>query len=64
MAFASKHINVLLTGEANDYVGKGLSGATVAIKPLHNMLEEQVLIGNTCLYGATSSKSLCSWKCW
>jgi len=45
-----------LTGEANDYVGKGMHGGELIIKPKPNTpytAAENVIIGNTCLYGAT-----------
>src|SRR6202012_984686 len=46
-------------GDANDYVGKGLSGATLVIRPpVHSALatHENTIIGNTVLYGATSGR--------
>ncbi len=52
-AFAVQGLRIELVGEANDYVGKGLSGATVVIRPAV-WREGQALIGNTTLYGATS----------
>lgn len=58
-AFLSKGITMILTGEGNDYVGKGLSGGKIAIKPQENVSfdpSENVIIGNTTLYGATSGK--------
>jgi glutamate synthase domain-containing protein 2/glutamate synthase domain-containing protein 1/glutamate synthase domain-containing protein 3 len=48
-----------LRGDANDYTGKGLSGGTVAIRPADGATyraEDNVIIGNTVLYGATSGK--------
>ena len=54
MAYASSEITAHLHGEANDYVGKGLSGATLSIEPKNKSIEDPVLIGNTALYGATS----------
>jgi glutamate synthase (ferredoxin) len=45
-----------LEGEANDYVGKGMGGGEIAIKPFANATYDpaaNVIIGNTCLYGAT-----------
>nr|ARW63678.1 glutamate synthase [Chondria sp. (in: red algae)] len=48
------HLN--LTGEANDYVGKGMNGGEIIIAPYaenKNSASEYVIIGNTCLYGAT-----------
>ena len=52
-----KKIN--LTGDANDYVGKGLSGGIISIKPPSesNLISnENTIIGNTVLYGATSGR--------
>ncbi|MBA4137921.1 MAG: glutamate synthase subunit alpha, partial [Opitutus sp.] len=49
-------VRLTLTGEANDYVGKGMSGGEIVIRPRGDELfawETNVLIGNTCLYGAT-----------
>ena len=58
-AFGIKGLKINLIGDANDYVGKGLSGATIVIKPpLESNLvsNENTIIGNTVLYGATSGK--------
>jgi glutamate synthase (NADPH) large chain len=57
-AFAVQGLRIELTGEANDYVGKGLSGATIVIKPSAHLIspESNAILGNTCLYGATSGK--------
>jgi glutamate synthase (NADPH/NADH) large chain len=58
-AFTSKGLKLVLKGDANDYVGKGLSGATISIKlPDESNLvsNENTIIGNTVLYGATSGK--------
>jgi len=56
-AFGVKGLKLNLKGDANDYVGKGLSGATIVIK-LQNesnlISNENTIIGNTVLYGATS----------
>jgi glutamate synthase (NADPH) large chain len=54
-AFAVKGLSIDLIGESNDYVGKGLSGATIVIRPRH-WQENQALAGNTILYGATSGQ--------
>jgi glutamate synthase (NADPH/NADH) large chain len=54
-AFSVHGVRIELTGDANDYVGKGLSGATVIVKPTV-WQAGQALIGNTALYGATSGK--------
>jgi len=55
-AFAVRGLRIELTGEANDYCAKGLSGATIAIRPQkpHADPRANALIGNTVLYGATS----------
>jgi glutamate synthase (NADPH/NADH) len=58
-AFLAKGVTVRLEGDANDYVGKGLSGGKVVICPPKNIAlgfrsEENVIVGNVCLYGATS----------
>jgi glutamate synthase (NADPH/NADH) large chain len=57
-AFSVRGLRIVLTGEANDYVGKGLSGATIVVKPSPHLLapETNAIIGNTCLYGATDGK--------
>ena len=58
-AFAAKGISFELEGEANDYVGKGLSGAQIAIYPAKNSTfkaEENIIVGNVVLYGATSGE--------
>ena len=56
-AFAIKGLKLILKGDANDYVAKGLSGATISIK-LQNesniISKDNTIIGNTVLYGATS----------
>ena len=56
-AFGIKGMKLNLKGDANDYVGKGLSGATISIKlqDESNLIsQENTIIGNTVLYGATS----------
>ena len=58
-AFAVQGLKLKLFGDANDYVGKGLSGATIVVRPMvSSPLESQdnVIIGNTVLYGATAGK--------
>jgi len=58
-AFGIKGLKLNITGDANDYVGKGLSGATIVIKPPQEsnlVSNENTIIGNTVLYGATSGK--------
>ncbi len=49
-----------LEGDANDYVGKGLSGGKIIVYPPRNstfLPEENILIGNVVLYGATSGEA-------
>jgi glutamate synthase (NADPH) large chain len=58
--FLAKGINLFLTGESNDYTGKGLSGGRLVVKiPPEVTFEasENIIIGNTCLYGATSGEA-------
>jgi glutamate synthase (NADPH) large chain len=55
-AFAVEGLKLILQGEANDYVGKGLSGAQIIVRPVGAAAlasAENIIIGNTCLYGAT-----------
>ena len=55
-AFNLPGMILTLTGEANDYVGKGMHGGEIIIKPSSNATfnpAENVIVGNTCLYGAT-----------
>nr|QCI04154.1 glutamate synthase [Anotrichium furcellatum] len=56
-AFISKGMYLNLKGEANDYVGKGMNGGEIIITPdtikLDSNKSKDVIIGNTCLYGAT-----------
>ncbi|XP_022899925.2 uncharacterized protein [Onthophagus taurus] len=59
-AFLAKGITCILEGDANDYVGKGLSGGEVIIYPPKASPFEShlnVIVGNVCLYGATSGKA-------
>ena len=59
-AFLAKGVTLTLEGDANDYVGKGLSGGKLVIYPPRNsefVPEENILIGNVCLYGATSGEA-------
>jgi glutamate synthase domain-containing protein 3 len=59
-AFLAKGITLRLEGEANDYVGKGLSGGRIVIFPPAQskfVAEENILVGNVVLYGATSGEA-------
>ncbi len=58
-AFAVQGVKLEVFGEANDYVGKGLSGATIVVRPLVSsklVSQDNTIIGNTVLYGATSGR--------
>ena len=58
-AFLMKGVNFSLEGEANDYVAKGLSGGIISIFPpsrSHFEASENIIAGNTIMYGATSGK--------
>ena len=57
-AFNVQGMNVRLVGEANDYVGKGLCGGRLTVVPPSsgNDPGSQVILGNTCLYGATGGE--------
>jgi glutamate synthase (NADPH/NADH) large chain len=59
-AFLAKGVTLTLEGDANDYVGKGLSGGRIIVFPPKNSKfapEESIIVGNTVLYGATSGES-------
>ena len=58
-AFLAHGIDFRLEGEANDYLGKGLSGGRISVQPpvrSHFEAEKNVIAGNTLLYGATSGE--------
>ena len=58
-AFAVQGIKIEVFGDANDYVGKGLSGATITLRPMTSVsfvARDNTIIGNTVLYGATAGK--------
>ncbi len=59
-AFLAKGITFDLTGEGNDYVGKGLCGGRIVIKPpkaFRGIPHENIIVGNTVMYGATTGES-------
>jgi glutamate synthase (NADPH/NADH) large chain len=59
-AFLAKGITFALTGEGNDYVGKGLCGGRIIIKPpveFRGLAHENIIVGNTVMYGATTGES-------
>jgi glutamate synthase domain-containing protein 3 len=58
-AFSTHGLRLVLVGEANDYVGKGLCGAEIAVRPPAEAgfaAHENVIVGNTVLYGATAGR--------
>ena len=58
-AFAVQGVKLEVLGDANDYVGKGLSGATIVVRPAPSsalISQHNTIIGNTVLYGATAGK--------
>jgi glutamate synthase (NADPH/NADH) large chain len=58
-AFLARGITIELTGEGNDYVGKGLSGGRIIVKPpkeFRGKPSENIIVGNTVLYGATEGE--------
>jgi glutamate synthase domain-containing protein 2/glutamate synthase domain-containing protein 1/glutamate synthase domain-containing protein 3 len=59
-AFLTRGARLALTGEANDYVGKGMSGGRITIRPPEDDAGDPVLIGNTALYGATGGELFCA----
>ena len=59
-AFLAKGITLYLIGDANDYTGKGLSGGRVVVRPsidFRGDATENIIVGNTVLYGATSGEA-------
>ena len=55
----AKGLNMTLNGDANDYVGKGMSGGKLVLRPRDGVRfksHESAIMGNTCLYGATGGK--------
>jgi glutamate synthase (NADPH/NADH) large chain len=57
--FNAGGLKLVLTGDANDYVGKGMAGGMLVIRPpagVSYKSHESVIIGNTCLYGATGGR--------
>jgi len=59
-AFLARGITLYLAGEANDYTGKGLSGGRIVVRPsidFRGDSTENIIVGNTVLYGATSGEA-------
>ncbi|WP_209861439.1 glutamate synthase large subunit [Paenibacillus shirakamiensis] len=59
-AFVPKGMTLTIDGDANDYIGKGLSGGKLAVRPSSKatfVAEENIIAGNTAFYGATSGEA-------
>jgi glutamate synthase (NADPH/NADH) large chain len=59
-AFLARGVSIELTGDANDYVGKGLSGGRIVVKPPQGLTREpteNIIVGNTVLYGAIAGEA-------
>ena len=59
-AFLASGITLYLIGDANDYTGKGLSGGRVVVRPsldFRGVSSENIIVGNTVMYGATSGEA-------
>src|ERR1700755_1550378 len=59
-AFLARGVSIELTGDANDYVGKGLSGGRIVVKPPSGLSRdptENIIVGNTVLYGAIAGEA-------
>ena len=60
-AFLARGVSLELIGDANDYVGKGLSGGRIVVKPAAQGLRrdptENIIVGNTVLYGAIAGEA-------
>jgi glutamate synthase (ferredoxin) len=57
--FLAKGVNIKLVGEANDYIGKGMNGGEIVIRPPDEVRfdwSSNIIIGNVCLFGATGGK--------
>ncbi|AMO25449.1 glutamate synthase-related protein [Ramlibacter tataouinensis] len=62
-AFLSRGITLYLIGDANDYTGKGLSGGRIVVRPsidFRGVATQNIIIGNTALYGATTGEAFFS----
>jgi glutamate synthase (NADPH) large chain len=62
-AFLAKGVTLYLIGDANDYTGKGLSGGRIVVRPsidFRGVATDNIIIGNTALYGATAGEAFFS----
>ncbi|WP_198517063.1 glutamate synthase large subunit [Tenacibaculum sp. SZ-18] len=59
-AFATKGLTMIVDGETNDYLGKGLSGAKIVVKKPKEadfMAKDNIIVGNVCFYGAANGEA-------
>ena len=59
-AFVPRGVSMTLEGDANDYLGKGLSGGKIIVYPPRHstfIAEENIIVGNVCFYGATAGEA-------
>jgi len=66
-AFAAPGLKIEVSGDANDYVGKGLSGGMIVVRPpmvSPLVAAENTIVGNTVLYGATDGFLFASGSSW
>src|SRR5207302_10826963 len=59
-AWLAHEVTISLRGETNDYTGKGLSGGIMSVRPPERarfLAEENMIVGNTVLYGATAGRA-------
>ncbi len=64
-AFTARGLTMVLEGEANDYLGKGLSGGKIIVKPYPGSVfepSENIIVGNVLLYGATAGEAYINGK--
>ncbi|MDH5140934.1 glutamate synthase large subunit [Staphylococcus cohnii] len=61
-AYIPQGLTVHHTGDANDYVGKGLSGGKVIVKAPTQQRESEIIVGNVCFYGASYGKAFINGK--
>ena len=59
-AFLTSGVDLRLVGEANDYVGKAMSGGRIVVSPPSGDVGDPCLLGNTVLYGATGGELFCA----
>ncbi len=64
-AFATPGMHIHLEGDANDYIGKGMAGGVISVRPPRTSsieADKNIIVGNTSLYGATGGRAFISGK--